>query len=176
MTATRWDQMVDALVTGVRALPGTRAPGDDDASDAVLVLDGPEVWLTGDMAQRVLVIGWTLDDDRDNGEAGQTVATLGKVTRDEVGIVMCQAIAQAGALELPEPGYTDPRMTAKALRDLAFGVMRLVADMIRADPTLGVAAPRMFVEIGDRMTPRQYLTDTGAVCSVEFQVRYSTRI
>lgn len=173
---TRWHEVVDALVTQARALPGSRAAGDDVDPDDLLVLDGPEVWLTGDTARRILVVGWTLDDDRDNGEASQVVGPLGRTKRDETGFVLCQAVAQAGALELPVPGYADPRMTAKALRDLAFGVFATVADMIRADPTLGIAAPRMFAEIGERLTPRQYLTEAGAVCSVEFQVRYDTRI
>lgn len=173
---TRWHEVVDALVTQARALPGSRAAGDDLDPDGLLVLDGPEVWLTGDTATRILVVGWTLDDDRDNGEASQVVATLGRAKRDETGFVICQAIAQTGSLELPDASYTEPRMTAKALRDLAFGVFATVADLLRADPSLGLATARMFADIGERLTPRQYLTDTGAVCSVEFQVRYDTRI
>lgn len=179
MTATRWPDVVDALVTATRVLPGYRAAADDAPSSDVLVLDGPEVWLTGDDAPRLLVIGWTLDDDRDQGDAGQAVATLGKTSRDETGVVLCQALAQTGSLELPDPnaGPGSDRLTAKVLRDRAFAVFADVADLVRADPTLGIVAPRMFAQVGARMTPRQFLTESGgAVVSVEFEIAYDTRI
>lgn len=183
MTTTRWAEVVDTLVDACRALPGWWGPGEDAPAGGlpgldgpVLVLDGPEVWLTGELAPRLLLVGMTLDDDLDQGNSGQAMATLGHHQRDETGQVRCQAITQTGALELPEPGWSGPRVTARDLRASAFAVMAAVEDLLRADVTLGITSRRMVAQIGSRVVPRQWWTETGAICAVEFDVVYETRI
>ena len=57
----------------------------------------PEIELTGDTTDTLLVIGATLDVDGEGSRtSGQSVATLGTVnrSRDDAGAVICQAISQ----------------------------------------------------------------------------------
>lgn len=181
MTATRWPQVVDALYDRLLATGQFRAAGADGPEDLPLLLDGPEIELTGDTTDTLLVIGATLDvDGEDHGTSGQSVATLGTVnrSRDDAGAVICQAISQYGAMDLA--GWTgDSRM--RTLRTSAFAIVDAADAWLRANPDLGLTmpagVPRMVARIGDRIVPRQYQTTSGgAVCSVEFTVTYSTRV
>lgn len=185
MASTRWPQVVDAIVDLTRALPGWWGPGQDPPQvDApgldgpVLVLDGPELALTGERSARLLVVGMTLDDDLDQGTSGQVIVALGRHQREERGSVRCQAIAQHDGLDLPEPDWSGPRVTARDLRRSAFGVMAAVETLLRADVTLGFEASAVVVaEIGERIVPRQGFGEQGgALCAVEFDVIYRTRI
>lgn len=182
-TATRWAQVVDAILDGLFAGGGFRAPGADGTEDLPLLLDGPELELTGDGGGTYLVIGGTLDvDGEDHGTAGQAVATLGTAnrSRQDTGAVICQAVAQYGAVELA--GWTvtgDSQL--RVLRGDAFALVDAVDTWLRANPDLGLISPagvpRMVAGIGDRIVPRQYQTqDGGAVVSVEFTVTYTTRV
>lgn len=179
MTASRWPQVVDALVDTMRALPGYRTPATEADPDSVLVLDGLEIDLTADGAPVALVIGGRTDtsDTADIGLAGQSLATLGPgQTRDDDGMIVCQVVVQAGALELLDPGVTVARNTLRLMRSLAFSVLDEVDTALRAAPTLGITAPRMLARIGDRIEPQQFQTVAGPVILLTFRVTYSTRI
>ncbi len=178
MTATQWPAVVDALVELARALPGHRGPADNSDEDLVLVLDGPEFELTGDLAPTFLIVGGALDvDGEGHGESGQAVATLGRHDRDDSGEVRCQVVAQTGGLVLPSDVVTVGRETVKALRDRARAVLDGLDAAVRTDVTLGITARRMVAEIGPRITFRQYQVDGGgAVVSIEFVVAFKSRI
>ena len=180
MTATRWPQVVDALYDRLLATGGFRAAGGDDPeSSAVLLLDGPELELTGDLGRRVLILGGTLDvDGEDHGGSGQSVATLsGEQQRDDAGLVVCQVVTQVGILELAD-GSTATEGTLRALRAEAFAVLDQVDALLMADRQLGMPNMRLMVaRIGNRIVPRQDQTVTGGgVVSVEFTVSYTTRV
>lgn len=179
MTATRWPDVVDALVDLMRAQPGYRAPGVESLDAAgVLVLDGPEVELTEDASFVVLIIGGTVDvsDVDDIGESGQAIVTIGGLQRDDSGEVVCQVISQVGSLELDEPGWTADRSTARTVRRAAFDVVDTVDSAIKADPTLGLPMPTQVNLASSRLEPRQYQSEAGAVCAVTFRVAFKTRV
>jgi hypothetical protein len=179
--ASRWPAVVKALVDLLYARPGYRAAGDDAGNqDDVLVLDGPEVELTADLADRFILIGSTLDvDGDDQGETSQTLATVSAGQNfDETGTVVCQAVAQTGSLELAHPGVlTADRTTMRWLTARAFAIFDDVIDITKATPGLGIDAPRIHVQRRGRVIPRRYQTDTGgAVVTVEFTIGYDTRL
>lgn len=178
MATSVWSQVVDALVDAMRAQSGCRAPGADADEDLVLVLDGPEVWLTEEPAPLLLIVGGAGDDDDEPGVSGQSRATAtGARSRDEVGAITCSAIAQCGGIMLPDATLVVPPPTIRSLRAQAFGVMALVETVLRASPTLGFSSVQhMDVQVGSRIVVQQYLADDGAVCSVVFTVDYSARI
>lgn len=179
--ASRWPAVVDALVDLLHARPGYRAAGEDDADpDDVLVLDGPELELTADLADRCILIGSTLDvDGDDQGEASQTLATVSAGQNfDEAGSVVCQALAQTGRLELAHPGVlAADRTTMRWLRARAFAIFDDVVEVTKLTPGLGIDAPRMHVQRRGRVIPRQYQTELGgAVVTVEFTIMFDTRL
>ena len=179
MTATRWPDIVEALVDAMRARPGYRAPGADSHDGAgVVVLDGPEVELTEAGTPVALIVGGTIEsrDIDDLGEAGQVVVTVGGLQRDDSGDIVCQVIAQAGRLELDEPGWTEPRSTIRTVRRAAFAVVDDVDAVLKADPTLGLPMPTQVNLAATRMQPRQWQTESGFVCSVKFRVSFVTRV
>ena len=126
MTASRWNQVVDALYDKAVALPGYRSITEPSFNETdVVVLDGPEYQLTGDTSDRFLLIGSALDADGEpQGRAGQSLATLGPgQSRDDRGSVICQVLVQVGSAELSLPGYTAQRATFRVLRTAAFWVL-----------------------------------------------------
>lgn len=177
MATTRWAAVVDALVDRMRAKTGYRTPAADGVdTSGVLVLDGPEIDMTADDCDRFLIIGGTIEDESE-GVSGQSFATIGARARDEEADVICNAVAQIGGVELPDSQILVPRDTVRSLRAQAFAILADVEAELRLSPELGFTGiPRMLAQIGDRMTPRQYLTETGAVCSLVFTVHYTTRI
>lgn len=179
MATSVWAQVVDALVDLMRAQAGYRAPGADADEALVLVCDGPEVAMTGDGADRLLVIGGSIEPDDEPGISGQSSATAtGARSRDEIGAITCNAISQTGGLELPDASRVVPPPTVRSLRADAFGVLAAVETVLRANPTLGFTnLAHMRAEIGSRMVVQQYLTDDGgAVCSVVFSIDFAARI
>lgn len=178
MATSRWADVVNGLVDAMRAQPGYRTPGSDGDSTGVLVLDGIEAVLTEDLAQRLLIVGGTPDDEEDPGDIGQSVATLGTSrSRDENGSILCSAIAQIGSAELPDSTVVVQRQTARTLRADAFGVMAGVETVLRSNPTLGLAiGQHLDAEIGERMSVQQFVNDDGAACVVRFAVKFTARI
>jgi hypothetical protein len=61
MAETRVAQVIDALVTGMRATAGFRSPTSASTTAGLTtVYDGPEVWTTDDRdGQSLLVIGYS---------------------------------------------------------------------------------------------------------------------
>lgn len=182
--ASRWPDVADAVLDLLYARAGYRAAGtEDDGTDEVLVMDGPELELTADYVGRVLLIGTTLDvDGDDQGQSEQSYASIAPAgrSREETGQIRCQVIAQTGALELADPAAPlFERTTLRWLRRQAFDVLDDVAAALAADTTLGLGPPLMSVQLSPRrlLVPRQYQTDRGgAVVTVEFAVQYTTRL
>jgi hypothetical protein len=162
MAATRWAQIVDALLAAVRARPGYRGP---TGTTGILVLDSTEEHAIEERPGRYVVIAVAdiAGQGDESGSAAQSPATAGKVQRDERGTIRCRTVCQLGDVA---PAVA----RGNALTDLA-----VVEDVLRTDPTLGIVAPRIFVQVGDRLTFRSYLAG-GSVLTVEFTIDYHTRI
>lgn len=185
MSATLWPQVVDALVDKMRAQPGYRSPYEDESygEAGVLVVDGPEALLTADGAGVYLIVGGKFDSGPgdDIGEAGQRFGPMDRATqpRDDVGEIVCQAVAQSAALEFPDPGMpTVQRDTMRHLRAEAFAVVDAVDAALRLDVTLGFTTRRFVAKLAEtRLQPSQFQTENGgAVCAVTFRVSYTARI
>ena len=167
MAVTRWPDVVAALITLMRAQAGYRDPAAYGSE--IPVFDSFAVGLTEQPVDAYLVIAWTGDPKslEDGGDSGQAIATLGNNTRDETATVRCRAVGQYGT----GAGPIDPAPA----RALAFGVMASVENLLRANPTLGITAPRMLARIGQIESIRQWANE-GPTCGITFNVRYETRI
>lgn len=178
MSTSRWAEVTDALVTVMRAVTGYRTPGADADESLIIVFDGPEWLMSDDPGNQFLIIGGNIEDDQ-NGLAGQAFGPIGNRARDEAGSIVCNAVAQLGGIFLPDGSLASsvPRDTWSTLRAAAFANMGAVESALRSDPTLALSTlPRLIVQIGESIVPRQYMTDGGAVVSIVFTVTYDTRI
>lgn len=163
MSTTRLPYVIDALVDGLRALTGYRAP---DEASGTPVFDGPEYAITGDMPVTWVAVGWSGDPDapQTGADGGQVIASLGNRSREETGLVRMRVVSQAGDRDM------------KARRDAAFAVMADVENLVRTDPLIGLDPVWMReAEIGDRYTIQQEFAE-GPVCIVDFAVTYRARI
>lgn len=171
MGVSMWPVVVDALVTGMRATSGYRAP--TTASASIPVYDGQELMVTAEVPVSWLVIGWSGDPDSPDqqGQAGQAAAAMATTRpREELGEISCQAVCQGGRGDLSG--------SAKGARDGAFAVLADVERFLRADPTLGIpigAAGQVLWAQITSLTPTQF-SDGGHVCAVAFAVSYRARI
>ena len=176
MASTRWGQVVDALTTRMRAVTPTYRSPWSTSSVGAPVYDSLEVGLQeNNSLDRYLVIGWAGDPDalRNGGRAGQKFDTMGTNRgRKETGIVTCLAVSQSGRGGEMRDGMV------KAVRDDALLIVADVEAALRvpADgPTLGIAAPRLLIEMGERMEFWPFLAE-GIGWKVLFDVKYSTAI
>lgn len=168
MTTSRWQQISVALLAALRAQPGWCAPAAW-VTGLVPVYDGVEVLLTDSAhVPGYVVIRWagTEEDPRDTGLARRQIATLGHRARDEIGTIRCRAVAQNGDADLEG--------AATACYAAAFGLLDTVGALVLADPTLGLATPRLVVQVGDHDV-RQYAGD-GLTTEIDFEITYTTRI
>jgi hypothetical protein len=171
MATSRWQDVSLALITLMRAAPGYCAPAAAYTSGLIPVYDSVEVHAqAAGNVPAYLVVRWPgqPDEATEPGQAGQSLRTLGtNRARDERGEIRCRAVHQTGDLDVA--GAVSASWAA------AFAIVGDVEDLIRADPTLGVAAPRMLVQVGglDRATQR---TAGGTVTELDFTVTYDTRI
>jgi hypothetical protein len=144
-------ELIDALfAAATEALTGIR------------VSDGQGV--TGDPGD-YLMIGV---DDPDNASpsaatSAQRWAHVGRTTRDEEGDIHCLALAWNGDTD------------AKAARDAAFAIAAALEDLLRNDPTLGVAGV-WSTGYGETTDFKQGQTDTGAEALVHFTVHFRARL
>ena len=170
MAGTRWPEVVAALLTTMRARAGYRDPNNAAASGTLIpVYRSTAVGLTADNVDTYLVIAWSGDPDnpQPSGRVRQTIATGGKVTRDDVGTIECLAVSQNGS-------YDEVDIVAAEVA--AFAVLADVEAAIRSDPTLGLTPnPRLFIQMEEAAAIRSDLNE-GAVCKIDFTITYSARI
>lgn len=130
-----------------------------------LVVDGWAV--TDSPAPLLLSIGLADTDEAQTGTlsaSSQTMAVAGTDrARDQEGTVTCLALAWNGDGD------------QKVARDAAYGLVAAVEDLLRDDPTLGVAAPgRSVCQLADEaLTQRQHAdgVDALVIFTVHFRVR-----
>jgi hypothetical protein len=174
MAETRVAQVIDALVTGMRATTGFRSPTSASTTAGLTtVYDSSEVWTTDDRdGQSLLIIGYS-DADADNQAAtAESSFTRGPIAvparpRDEVAVIHCRAIA-------------DGRETPKIARDATLTTIAAVSAFCRADPSLGINTSDTvggvrtiaYVTTGDLL---QYL-NRGHTAEWAFDVSFSTRV
>ncbi len=176
MAVTRWPDVVDQLVARMRATPGYRSPWATTGTADAPVYDSVEVAMqTAPTTSKFLVIAYGGDPDnlRDAGRAGQKFDTLGTNRgRKETGLVTCLAVAQSGAGGEHRDGMSSTvRSDARQIVTDVGNALRVPAD----GPTLGIAAPRIVVEMGDRMEFWPILNQ-GITWQIIFDVKYSTAI
>jgi hypothetical protein len=177
VSTTRWADVVQQLVVRMRATAGYRAPWASDAASETVVFHSVEVALQGEhTASRYLVVGYaglTPEALRDGGRSGQRFDTMGSNRgRKETGTVTCLAVYQGGDGGEMQDGLADAALrAAQAIVGDVGDALRVPAD----GPTLGIAAPRLLIEMGDRMEFWPFLSE-GIGWKVLFDVKYSTAI
>lgn len=153
--------LIDALVTqSTSALPDR------------LVVDG--YGATSDYNPNVLMVG--VDDPGESSsaqssDADQEMATTGTPrSRTQTGSVTLAALSWRGDVD------------QKAARDAAYATQAVVENLVRADPTLGLATPgRMTCQMGnERLTQNQYAATDDTAGGVDalliFTVTFTARI
>lgn len=166
MSVSLLPQVVDALVSAMRDVSGYRDPSD--AGDGVPVYDGPAVGISGDNAAVWLAIGAT-DDPSTPGAVAvvrQQTITVGRVGREESVDIECVAGAQSG---------DTASTTMSSLRSTVMGIVSDVETLTRVSPTLGIAAPRLVVEVSSVDSLQQWAA-RGLNSTVKFTVSYRGRI
>ena len=118
-----------ALVDLLAGQPGFRRPTVPGPDAAVVVFDGPEVWLTGEGAARFVVVGDPGDSPEDDedavvGDALHTTLSLHR-TRDETMTIPVRIVEQMG----------DPDV--RAARAGAYATAAALSAAVRSDPSLG---------------------------------------
>lgn len=170
MPQTRVDQVIDRLVELAAGQAGYIRYGQPGA-DEIIVFDGPE-WSETDDPCDALVVGWSGGDDDAATPAATSNQTAGPIAagnrpRDEVGTVLCRAIAQT-------------KDSPKAARDAAKAIVVTLAGLCRADPslalntsdTIGGVRTIAYVTTGDLV---QY-NSRGYVAEWEFTITFLTRV
>lgn len=145
--------LINALVANA-----TAALTDTDVYDGFGV--------TSDPAENVLHIG--VDDVNNDGGASsayaqQEWANANHTSRDEDGHVVCAASSWNGDGD------------AKAARDGAFATVAAIENMLRANPSQGVAT-LLWTSLGGSINLSQWQDDAGATAVVIFTVNYRARI
>jgi hypothetical protein len=166
MSVSLLPQVVDALVSAMRAVAGYRDPAETDGETPVF--DGPAVGLSGDHAVSWLAIGAT-DDPGSPGTVAvvrQETTAVGRVRREESVDISCVAGAQSGDVAA---------VTMSSLRTAVMGIVSDVEAVTRASPTLGIAAPRLVVEVSSVDELQQWAA-RGLNVTVRFTVSYRGRI
>jgi hypothetical protein len=169
MDVSRWPDVCDALVVQMRATAGYRDPFAVGATASLVpVFDGPTYALTEDHATSFLAfgVGGEPTSPSSVGDVRWSVATTGNAARDEVGSIECRVIAQTGE--------TAP-VDFSTLTRQAFLIVGDVMALLRANPTLGLVAQRMFVEFDRVGNPMRFIS-RGPVVRLDFTVKFSTRI
>jgi hypothetical protein len=167
--SSRLPQVIDALVSLARALPGHRDPESETVTSGVPVFDGPSYGITSDRAVTWIAVGWSGDPDapEDAGGAMQVTAALGDKQRDEAGSIRVRVVSQTG----------DRRGAAmKTCRDAAFAEMALIEGLCRSTPRLGLSPTWMAKsQVDNRYTYRQEII-AGPVFTLTFEVGFVARI
>jgi hypothetical protein len=163
-TATRWHDILKALVGGMQDRTGFRPP--TARTSGIPVFHSIEVGLSSDKVRSYLVMGWAGDPGElnDSGRLTQQVATLGTLRhRQEEGSVNCVACYQSGDID------------AAAAFDGAFAIVDEVDTFLRADPSLGLAGQSVVAYL-DAITSIAPGLDGGVFVEVGFDVKFSARV
>jgi hypothetical protein len=175
MSNQRVIPVIDALISLTTALPGYRLPSGRGMSvGATTVYDGPE-WTASDDGSdgAQLVIGWSGSGPSELEVAADSTWVSGPIAgsvhpRDEVTTVACMAFGQRAE-------------RSRDARVVAYQVMSDVAQVCRADPSLGINTTNdaiggmrtlCFVTAGQLV---QY-SSNGYVAQLGFTVTYSARV
>lgn len=124
--------------------------------------------IPGDLDEDALMIGVgdrSASAPANSAGSSQTMAVLGPDrSRDQTGSVTCVALSWNGDAD------------QKAARDAAYAVVAAVEDLLRTDPTLGVAAPgRSVCQMGSEdLDQGQY--EGGADALIIFTVEFAVRL
>lgn len=152
MIPTRWPVVVDALLTHLQEHPDLTGH----------VFDGEPV--TRDYIDAGVFVGVVLDEATgDAGTIAQQVHEMGGVPpRDEEGMVRCMVATARGDTDM------------HAARTRCFQMLGAAESVIRTHPDLAVDG---LLWIGSTTAaPRQYQSENGARCEVEWRVTYRALI
>jgi len=147
--------VIDALVTKARA-----ALPDLSVHDGFGVTDDP-----GDFLM-VGVEDPDLDGATFSAEAQQSWAHVNHTARDEEGDITCAALSWTG--DGDEAGQ-------KAARDAVYATTAALENVLRADPTLGVATV-LWASFGTSQQLKQAQDQHGAIALLLFRVHFKARI
>lgn len=167
-TSTWWTVALAVRAAWVAVDPARYRLAQDSTSDAPCTLYAATgVGLDEDTAGDFVVVAWPGEPDRERspGGADQTFAPLAASAgrpRDERGRVEVRVVAQ--------DGDDDPESTtARAMTYLGD-----LETFLRADPTVGISARRMVVEVS-RFEVLPSL-NRGSVVAIDVTLAYSARI
>lgn len=144
--------VIDALFTAA-----------DAALATVTVYDGFGV---SDDAGDFLMIGVEDPDSQDaatSADAEQSWANADGTARDETGTVTCAALSWNGDAD------------QKAARDAVYAITAAVEDLLRADPSLGIATV-LWTSFGTSQQLTQAQDEQGALALLVFRIQFRARI
>lgn len=169
---SRVADVIDYVVKTMRATPGYRAPSDTTVG--IPVFDGPELYFHEDgTVQSYLVIGYA--DDDGGSAVSESEFAQGPMgpqhSRDETVTITCCACGYVG-------DASDGSVST--VRRIALNIMADVANLCRANPSLGLdvsgvvggVLTRAFVTAG---TMTVY-PNNGAVCDWMFTITAVARV
>ncbi len=151
MTASRWPQVYDGLVTTFTAA-------------GLTVYDGPEFSLTSDSVGEFVIVGGNGDPDGDPGQLDQDWVGLGAKSRDEEGSVICSVVVQSGDTAI------------KPSRDRAFVILATLTTAITTDPTLGGAVASGWLSPPKAGNPEQRENSLGSYVRLTLTVPFKSRV
>lgn len=181
MAATRWLDVTHAILSGMRARPGYRAPTADAAG--IPVFHSVEVGMQAESGASVpvlLVVGWAGDPSlpAESGQQSSNSATLGTAprSRQEDGQIRGMVIAQTGDAVLSGADLTIVGTVPWLCRQ-AFDVLDDLDAFLRSTPTLGLAGAHVEAWVDSIGSVRPLLGErAGMVVELDWTVGYSARI
>lgn len=181
MAGCRWLDITHAILAGMRARTGFRAPTTD--STAIPVYHSLEIGFQGESGPAVpvfLVLGWAGDPSlpAESGQTGQKAATLGPSrSREERGTIRGQVTAQTGdkvlsGTDLAEVG------TLPWLCSQAFATLAEVEAYARTNERLALSGSQhteIWIDSVDSVRP-MLAGARGLVVELDFSIGYTARI
>jgi hypothetical protein len=173
-TSTAVHDVISAVVSGLRAVPGFRSPWA--TSEGTTVYDTVEVLLSDEAEKSLLIVGWpgrdpVGDANGEAADAAQAIATLGtQQHRDEEGLVRCLAVRQTGDHEVAQG-------VVPGLRAACTTTTNAVDTWLRANGSLGLvpAYRELTARFGAVTGFRPYVA-AGLVAELEFTIVYRARL
>lgn len=176
MAGSRWPEVVQALVTRMRATAGYCSPWATTTAGLVPVYHSVELDVqTRAQASQYVVFGWAGDGDvlEVAGRSAQTWGPMASTRpRNDEGTIRCAAVCQTGTGGEKRDGMSHEVLTAcnQILADVD-AMTRVPAD----GPSLGVVAPWLVAKLGERTDWRPVLSQ-GITWRCEFEITYTTRV
>lgn len=170
--------VLDGLVTGLRAATGFRSP--TSSSDGVTVYDGPEwVGANADDPDGFVVVGYGGEDLESRGVGDDPGPAVSGDTQVRS---ISTAASKEQDLEVPCVVYTwsGAEEDVSALRSSAFDALAAVEVWLTANPRLGVTPGAsneqvLWATATGSHSLRQYKEGGGVRCVVEFTITVRTR-